>query len=102
MEASLRIGAVVGLSALLITNADPVMAVWTTAITVAGGLLLQILRDRREERRYQRDRREMIDHRKLSNENNTMLRAGVERIERSNDRIEQRNNKRDEEEDLKL
>jgi protein involved in polysaccharide export with SLBB domain len=94
MEASLGIGAVVGLSALL-TNADPMVAVWTTAITVAGGLLLQIIRDRREERRYQRDRREILEHRKLSDANNTVLRAGVERIEQSN-------SKRNEEEDLNL
>lgn len=55
MEISCQIGSVIGVASL-ITNADPKIAVWTTAITVAGGLLLQMLRDRRDERRYREDR----------------------------------------------
>jgi redox-regulated HSP33 family molecular chaperone len=55
MEMSCQIGSVISVFAL-VTNTDPQIAVWTTAITVAGGLLLQILRDRREQQRYREDR----------------------------------------------
>jgi redox-regulated HSP33 family molecular chaperone len=55
MEISCQIGTIIGVSAI-IANADPQVAVWTTALTIAGGLILQIMRDRRDDKRYRQDR----------------------------------------------
>lgn len=59
----LKLASLIGVTSMLVFPSDPQFYVaCTTAVTVAGSVIIQLLKNRQEDRRYQRDRQERIDH----------------------------------------
>lgn len=59
----LKLASLMGVTSMLVFPSDPQFYVaCTTAVTVAGSVLIQLLKNKQEDRRYERDRQERIEH----------------------------------------
>jgi hypothetical protein len=72
IDAGLKVGGLISLFAIS-GGIDPALAVWSTAITVGGSVLLQILKDRREQQRYREDREDRREVARLARESSAAI-----------------------------